>query len=133
MKIPSKHLRRTRRRPINEEAPLQIQFARWLDNMPILYCASAGGMRTTRRVAGRMKAMGYKKGHPDIIIYESRGKYHGMAVELKSKGGSARQEQKKWRDELQRRGYYALIMPTNLSFLDGLDWLKNQTLQYLMK
>jgi len=76
----------------------------------LLYCASAGGMRTGMHTAKKMKATGYVKGFPDIFIYEPRGKYHGLAIELKREsGGTISPEQKLWRDNLKSRGYAAYI------------------------
>ena len=31
----------------------------------------------------KAKATGMKKGVPDLFIYEPRGEYHGLAIELK--------------------------------------------------
>jgi len=36
-----------------------------------LYCASAGGVRTSIKQAIKMKRTGYVKGFPDLFIYES--------------------------------------------------------------
>lgn len=84
----------------------------------ILYCASAGGMRTSKHVGAKMKRAGYKKGFPDLFFYEPRGDYKGLAIELKTKKdektgigrtGTASKEQKEWIAELERRGYRALV------------------------
>ncbi len=59
-----------------------------------LYCASAGGMRTSYLQAIKMKRTGYVKGFPDLFIYEPRGEFHGLAIEMKKeKGGTASPEQ----------------------------------------
>jgi VRR-NUC domain len=75
-----------------------------------LYCASAGGMRTSYLQAVKMKRTGYVKGFPDLFIYEPRGEFHGLAIEMKKeKGGSVSSEQKWWRDELRNRNYDSYI------------------------
>jgi hypothetical protein len=75
-----------------------------------LYCASAGGMRTSYLQAIKMKRTGYVKGFPDLFIYEPRGEYHGLAIEMKKeKGGTASPEQKRWQDDLRNRGYCSYI------------------------
>ena len=75
-----------------------------------LYCASAGGMRTSYLQAIKMKRTGYVKGFPDLFIYEPRGGFFGLAIEMKKeKGGVASPEQKRWQDQLRNRGYASYI------------------------
>lgn len=116
---------------MKSEMFLQIQFAKWLDSKGILYCASAGGMRVNMVTAVNMKRSGYKKGFPDIFIYEPCRVYKGLAIELKAGAGKASPEQKVWQQELQKRGYCAVIMPGNLEFSEALEWLKNYVIDYL--
>lgn len=97
---------------VNSEAyqqQLVIQFIR--ANYPYaLYCASAGGMRTSYLQAVKMKRTGYVKGFPDLFIYEPRGEFFGLAIEMKKeKGGAISPEQKWWRDELRNRKYESYI------------------------
>lgn len=74
-----------------------------------LYCASAGGMRTSFRQAIKMKRTGYIAGFPDLFIYEPKGEYKGLAIEVKTDKGQASPQQRWWRDELIKRGYCAYI------------------------
>ena len=75
----------------------------------VLYCGSAGGMRTNIRQAVKMKASGYKKGFPDLFIYEPVGRFHGLAIELKVRGNYASKEQKEWIEGLNEKGYFAQV------------------------
>jgi len=75
-----------------------------------LWSATAGGLRTSYSQAKRMKAMGLRRGVPDLLIFEPRGRYHGLAIEMKREsGGVLSAEQKWWIDELNKRGYKAVI------------------------
>lgn len=75
-----------------------------------LYCASAGGMRTSYLQAIKMKRTGYVKGFPDLFIYEPTQDYKGLAIEMKKeKGGVASPEQKWWQEQLRNRGYASYI------------------------
>lgn len=75
-----------------------------------LYCASAGGMRTSYLQAIKMKRTGYVKGFPDLFIYEPRGEFHGLAIEMKKeKGGTVSPEQKEWQEQLRDRNYLSYI------------------------
>lgn len=112
------------------EQTLQEQYTFYLYSRVVLFCASAGGMRTNMRTAIRMKRAGYKKGHPDVVIYEPRGGWHGMTVELKVKT-YAGEEQKHWQDELLKRGYYAIIVPGKFDFWEARKFLVDETDKYL--
>lgn len=112
------------------EQKLQEQYAVYLYSRGALFCASAGGMRTNMKTAIKMKRTGYKAGHPDIVIYEPRTGWHGMAVELKC-GSYATPEQKEWQSELTIRGYYSVIIPGKLDFWEARDFIIEATDRYL--
>ena len=84
----------------------------------LLYCASAGGVRTSLAEARRMKATGYKKGFPDLFFYEPRQGFNGLAIELKKPGGSPTPHQKQWKADLEARGYKAVIAKGRQACLD---------------
>ena len=109
---------------------IQREFVQWLEKSNILHCASCGGMKTHIKIASKMKQAGYKKGFPDVMIYEPCGPYHGLAIELKSKGGKTTKEQKEWCSELNERGYKSTIMPANLEHEDAIKWLKDKVKAY---
>ena len=113
-----------------KEQTLQEWCADFLNRLPILYCASAGGVRTSIGTAVKMKRAGYKKGFPDIFIYEPRLGYKGLAIELKS-GSRPTVEQKEWQRELIMKGYAALIMPSNMELQEAITWFKDAVSNYL--
>ena len=92
------------------EYELQKAICKYLDLKGVLYCSSNGGIyqpHFSQRI--RQKLSGYKKGIPDIIIYEPVGKFHGLAIELKVGKNRATKDQLKWRDELNKRNYVSEI------------------------
>ena len=94
------------------ELKVQIAVVNWIKyNFPnMLYCASAGGMRTSLSIAKKMKASGYVKGFPDLAILHPTKKHFGMFLELKAdKKGYATKEQKEWIKNLNDLGYYACV------------------------
>jgi hypothetical protein len=115
----------------NSEQVLQEWYAHWLDSRQVVFCASAGGMRVSMGTAIKMKRAGYKKGVQDIFIYEPRGEFHGMAVEVKL-GSYPSQEQKAWKEALTAKGYFCLIVPAKLDYRAAQDWLIFYTEQYLL-
>lgn len=53
------------------------------------------------------KAMGVKKGVPDLCLPVPRGGYHGLYVELKKPGGKLSKPQEWWITHLCEQGYMA--------------------------
>ena len=94
----------------NEEALIQEAVINYVNAQypNLLYCASAGGVRTSMKQAVKMKRTGYVKGFPDIFIYEPKGQWHGLAIEMKTSRGVMSQHQKDWQNELIKRGYIAV-------------------------
>jgi hypothetical protein len=116
----------------HEEQFLQTQFIHWLDANGLLFTASMAGVNLHPAVARLRKIMGCKAGTPDIAIYEPRGKYFGLFIELKAKGGDIdNPKQLYWQQELNRRGYLSIIMPNSLNLFEGLNWLKAQVNNYM--
>jgi hypothetical protein len=79
------------------------------------------------RQAIKMKRTGYVKGVPDLQIFEPRGQYHGLLLEIKTKKGVASLEQKVWRDLLTARGYKAEICKGTDQCIKVIDEYFNET------
>jgi exonuclease VII large subunit len=106
------------------EYDIQTRVAQYLDteHPNVLWCASAGGARTSMNEAKRLKAAGYKKGFPDVFVYEPRGAFHGLAIELKKeKGGRVSQSQKEWKQALEERGFHATVAKGYDAAIDVLE------------
>lgn len=65
-----------------------------------------------------LRAQGVLSGVPDLIIPHARGKYHGLAVELKVKGGSLSDEQKYVLDWFAREGWFTAVCWSLDGFLE---------------
>ena len=94
------------------EAQLQTNIVKYIRYQypALLYCASLGG-QYQRYISQRnkAKATGYVKGFPDLGIYEARGGFHGLFIEIKQIGSYPTKEQREWIIELNKRGYYACV------------------------
>jgi hypothetical protein len=104
-----KTYRKSIKKPFSGEAGVQKSVIDYLKYTypQALYCASAGGVRTSMKQAIKMKATGYVKGVPDLQIFEPIRNYHGLLIEIKDIKGVVSKEQKEWIKELNKRGYYA--------------------------
>jgi len=99
-----------------KEYELQKAVCKYLDLQNILYCGSMGGnYQPHQSVRIRQKLSGYKRGFPDLFIFEPALKkdensyWHGLAIELKVGYNKATKEQLQWQIDLQKRGYVAKI------------------------
>ena len=117
------------KRPYSGEAGVQKSVIDYIKYQypNALYCASAGGVRTSMKQAIKMKATGYVKGVPDLQIFESVGNYHGLLIEIKDIKGVVSKEQKEWIKKLNDRGYFATYskgIEATIKVID--DYLKGQ-------
>lgn len=92
-------------------------LAKLLVNIP-------NGARRTRWEAARAKAEGLTAGAPDLFLFVARGKWHGLAIEMKwqteewSKGkphtekSYQSKEQREWQKAAQAQGYRYEVVRT---------------------
>lgn len=55
------------------------------------------------------KAMGVKKGVPDLCLPAARNGYHGLYIEMKTPSGRASEAQRWWMMELTKQGYRSVV------------------------
>jgi len=93
------------------EHEIQSEFIRLVEEShpDILFCATVGGARMSISEAKKIKRSGYRKGIPDVIFYEPRHGHHGLCIEIKKKGGRVSPHQREWLNDLQIRGFHALV------------------------
>lgn len=111
------------------EANLQSNVVKYLKlQYPhVRYCASLGGQyQRYPSQRNKAKATGYVRGFPDIGIYEAKGKYFGLFIEIKEKGYPTK-EQKQWIKDLNERGYLACCLKGFDSIVETIDiYLKHE-------
>ena len=88
------------------EDDLQMATARYLDLISVAWFHVANERKTTKRAGVRLKRKGVKAGVPDVLIFEPKGKFNGLAIELKIKPNSMTLDQKHWFKRLQMKGWY---------------------------
>lgn len=113
------------------EANLQANVVKYLKYQypQVMYCASLGG-QYQRYISQRNKAKstGYVKGFPDLGVYEAKGGYHGLFIEIKQKGGYPTKDQKYWIEQLNKKGYYACCVKGLDNIIQVIDDYMNETI-----
>ena len=96
----------------------QMALFTWANHMAVtgrlpelarLFHVPNGGSRGPAE-AGRFKAMGVRKGVPDVFLDVPRGGFHGLRIEMKRRrGGVLSDEQADWLDYYNANGYRAVV------------------------
>lgn len=70
----------------------------------------------------RLKRLGVKPGVPDLHLPVSRGKYHGLYIEMKNEDGKTSDKQDWWIEELSTEGYFCEVCHGWESAVRVLEW-----------
>lgn len=102
------------------EEGMQIRCMEWLRAAhprvwEVTHHSPNGGRRSLAEGAA-FKAMGTKAGFPDLFIYEPRGDFGGLALELKTARGSQSPAQRWWERALMDRGYAYRVVKSDDEF-----------------
>lgn len=72
--------------------------------LKLLYHVPNEGKRGA--ITGRqLKLSGVKSGVPDLCLPVARHNFHGLYIEMKTKGGRVSENQKQWMSDLSAQGY----------------------------
>ena len=93
-----------------KEDQLQMATARYLDVRGLLWCHVANERKTSPARGGKLKKMGVKSGVPDCLIFEPRGPFVGLAIELKVGYNKVTDNQDRWIQSLRKRGWHCAII-----------------------
>lgn len=70
----------------------------------------AGGIKQRAAIMNKLKAEGFLPGVSDLIIFEPRGEYSALFLEMKREyGGEASENQKEFLLEIEKRGGFGAI------------------------
>ena len=85
----------------------RYQFPEYARNL----VAIPNGYKTTLSQARIAKAEGMVAGAADLFLFvpSHNGKYHGLAIEMKTAKGRQQESQKIWQQCIQREGYHYVI------------------------
>lgn len=100
-----------KKRRAHPEEDLQRACIKWADlesgRYPLLrrLIHVPNGGKRSKGEAGKMKAMGVKKGVPDLVLPFRSGIYSGLAIEVKAPGEKTTLEQDEWLADFDGDGY----------------------------
>lgn len=106
--------RRRKLGPKHSESMHQMEVARFLRHHGVLFTATLNGIdcKDGGRAKARAKLEGMEAGVPDLLIFEPRGRFHGLAIEMKRvdpKTSRPSSAQKEFIRRLRERGYSASV------------------------
>ena len=84
------------------ETKIKYPQLKWLFHVP------NGGARDKREGA-KFKAMGVKRGIPDLHLVWAVGNYSGLVIELKNDKGVVSVEQSEWLAHYHSQGYISVV------------------------
>lgn len=89
------------------EYAIQSAFIRYMELMhpDILLTISPAGFIMSAGMARKMVNMGYRKGTPDVLIFEPRATSHGFFIEFKAPGGKTSESQESFLALARQKGY----------------------------
>ena len=110
---------------VSSESELQRILVNYLrDNHPTLLftCTHTDSMLSNPQDRYNAKCLGYQQGLPDLYIFSKRGKYNGMAIELKNcwGNGEVSKEQNEILEKLDKEGIYCIVSNDLLDIINKL-------------
>ena len=100
----------------HKESDHQIALFAWAKlaqtkhpELSLLHAIGNGNARTNAIQGARMKREGIKSGVFDMFMPVARGKYHGIYLEMKIKGGRVSDNQKWWLIETTKQDYLSVV------------------------
>lgn len=90
------------------EDNFQITAAMLFNYSGLLWFHAANERKTSKAAGAKLKQKGVKSGVPDILCLDPRGKYSGLALELKTKANKPTPNQREWLAMLEGKKYLSL-------------------------
>lgn len=111
-----------------KENDFQITVVRYLNSLNVLFAHPPNGGSRHKIEAVNLKRQGVKKGLPDLLIFEPKNGYNGLAIELKVGYNKPSKEQYIWLEELRVKGWvthWTNSLDEAIDIIDNYLGLKN--------
>jgi len=92
------------------EHEIQAAFVQWLRLKKIWHFAVPNALKVGGvKLMAYLKAEGLTAGVPDLIIPYRTKEYGSLAIEMKRRGGTVKDNQKEWHEFLRGQGYRVVV------------------------
>ena len=120
------------------EKDLQINVCSWLKLQypDVIFTSESSGLRLTMGQARSLAKQRSGKGLPDLMIFEPRGDYSGLFIELKREGEKVFRRDGQIRSDVHLQEQYNIINRLNnkgylAGFAIGFDEARNMITKYM--
>lgn len=105
------------------EQKLQISIANYLRLAypRALWTISPAGLIVNRNLGMLSVRMGYRKGTPDLLIFEPRGKFFGLFLELKVGDNNTSEDQRNFLSAASFNGYATAVCWDYVESVETID------------
>lgn len=105
-----------------KEDDFQKAFAKYLDMKGVIYMHPPNGGTRNVIEATKLKKMGVKSGVPDILIFNRRRNYAGLAIELKVGYNKPSENQLEFMKQLSGEGWHCVVSYSLDEVIDVVDF-----------
>lgn len=101
-----------KRKLLQPERAITMAFVAWVrsEHPTLLFTGTCGGVFAHPAQKVRQRAEGYNRGVPDLLFFDPRGSYSGLAMEMKSpQYGRLSEQQLEWLVRLEKRGWKTCV------------------------
>lgn len=116
---------------VGSEDNLTKSVAKYLDARGVLYTHVANELKANVKVSSKgvrysptgnkLKEMGKKSGVPDMLIFEARKGFNGLAIELKVGRNTSSEAQIMWQERLRVNGWCVLESKSLIEVMEVVD------------
>lgn len=107
-------MRKVNTKYFSEEDHLHYQIVEWMSyehkNAFFIHVRNETGAKVTPTMMNKMRALGVRKGVPDLLFFDPRHGYTGLAIEVKTPQGTVTKEQREFLANLKERGWLTAVV-----------------------
>lgn len=92
-----------------KEKDIQKEVVNYMRELHLLFTSTCGGVAYKPHQRRILYDTGYTKGAPDLFVFEPRGKFNGLAIEMKARNGRLSPYQQAFLHKLRERGYMTAV------------------------
>lgn len=107
-------MRKINTKYFSEEDHLHYQIVQWMSYAHkeafFIHVRNETGAKVTPTMMNKMAALGVRRGVPDLLFFDARHGYSGLAIEIKTPTGTVKREQQQFLTHLSHRGWLTSVI-----------------------